>query len=144
MTTAQTAVALAGVLREHHAALVDMLADQAPAAGSRYEQMAPAELRARIGRLVDACTTSIAANDPQPFAAYLRGAAAALLANGYSLDSLITMAMLTEGALSDTVALAFEEAPAAERAEADALVRGLMATASRILETFAGETPPPA
>ncbi len=144
MTTEQTAATLASVLREHHTALVDMLADQAPAAGSRYEELASAEIRGRIGRLIDACTASIAANDPAPFAAYLRGVAAALLADGYSLNSLITMAMLTEGALSDTVALAFEEAPAAERAEADALVRGLMATASRILETFAGETPPPA
>src|SRR4051794_10674929 len=141
MAQEETAQALAAVLREHREQLIEALVEQAPAAGSGYEQATPTELRPRMTVVVDACIGSIAGRNPELLGRFMRAAGEARVAEGYSLEALITLAMFTEGALSDTAEIAFEDEPE-RRKEARSLIRGLIATAERVLDEMAVETEP--
>jgi hypothetical protein len=133
MSQQATAQALAKMLVEHRDAMVDTLIMQAPAAGSEYETATPDELRPRMSMVVDACIGSIAQHNPALLAGFMQAAAESRLREGYSLESLITLAMFTEGALSDTAEIAFENDPA-ERAEARQIIRDLIAAAESVLD----------
>jgi len=133
MSQQATAQALSKVLVEHRDAMVDTLIMQAPAAGSEYETATPDELRPRMSMVVDACIGSIAQQNPALLSGFMRAAAESRLREGYSLESLVTLAMFTEGALSDTAEIAFENDPA-ERAEARQIIRDLIAAAENVLD----------
>jgi len=138
MSQEQTAQALAGVLRDHRAQLIETLVAMAPAAGSIYEQASPEQLQPRMALVVDACINSIAQNQPAILGRFMRAAADARVQEGYSLESLITLAMFTEGALSDTAEIAFESEPE-RRQDARQLIRSLIATAEQVLDSALAE-----
>ena len=141
MAQENTAQVLVQVLREHRAQMINTLVEQAPAAGSGYEHTPPEQLRPRMALVVDACIEAIAQGQPDLLGQFMRKAAEARAHEGYSLDSLITLAMFTEGALSDTVELAFETDPV-RRQEANRLVRSLIAAAETVLDAMASEMEP--
>ena len=58
--------------------------------------------------------------------------------DGYSLESLITLAMFVEGALTDTAELAFE-GDADQKQEARQIIRTLGATAEQVLDPMIAE-----
>jgi hypothetical protein len=140
MSQQETAQALVQVLSEHRDDLITMLVEQAPAAGSGYEQTPPAALRPRMASVVDACIASLARQDPDLLRSFMRTAAEQRIREGYSVDSLITLALFTEGALSDTAEIAFESAPD-RRKEARKLIRALIAAAEEVLDPIAASTP---
>jgi hypothetical protein len=140
MSQQETAQALVQVLREHRADLITMLVEQAPAAGSGYEQAPPDALRPRMASVVDACIASLARQDPALLRSFMRAAAEQRLREGYSVDSLITLALFTEGALTDTAEIAFESAPE-RRKEARKLIRALIAAAEEVLDPISASTP---
>ncbi len=135
MSQKETAHALAQMLRAHRDQLVDALVGQAPAAGSVYAHLGPAALRPRMALVVDACIESIDRREPALLGQFMRLAAEERVREGYSLDSLITLALITEGALSDTAEIAFETEPQ-RREEARTLIRVLIATAERVLDSM--------
>jgi hypothetical protein len=141
MPQEETAHALAVVLHAHREQLIAALVEQAPAAGSGYEQATPAELRPRMAVVVDACIASIEQRNPDLLGRFMHAAAERRVHEGYSLESLITLAMFTEGALSDSAEIAFED-DAERQKEARSLIRALIATAEQVLDEVATETEP--
>ena len=137
MTQQQTADALAAVLLAHRDQLIEMLVDQAPAAGSGYAEAPPEQLRPRMSMVLDACIASIAQAQPGILISFMEMTAERRLREGYTIDSLITLALITEGALTDTAEMAFEDAPE-QRAEAQAQIRTLIAAAEQALAGMAG------
>ncbi|HUS16541.1 MAG TPA: hypothetical protein VM536_16210 [Chloroflexia bacterium] len=137
MSHADTAQALAAVLQDHRTQLIDTLVQQAPAAGSEYAHASQEELWPRMASVVDACIGSIAQQQPDLLGRFMRAAAESRIREGYSLESLITLAMFIEGALSDTAEIAFETQPA-DREAARSLIRSLIATAETVLDEATG------
>ena len=140
MAQQETAQALVQVLREHRDDLITMLVEHAPAAGSGYEQAPLDVLRPRMASVIDACIASLARQDPELLRNFMRAAAEQRLREGYSVDSLITLALFTEGALTDTAEIAFEAAPE-RRKEARKLIRALIAAAEEVLDAIAANAP---
>jgi len=132
MTQQSTAQALAAVLVAHRDQLIDTLVQQAPAAGPEYAQSTPEQLRPRLALVVDACIASIAQDQPTLLAGFMQAAAESRVREGYALDSLIMLAMFTEGALSDTAEIAFEDQPE-QRETARHLIRRLIAAAEGVI-----------
>ena len=135
MTQQSTAQALAAVLVAHRDQLIDTLVQQAPAAGSEYAQSTPEQLHPRLALVVDACIASIAQDQPALLAGFMQAAAESRVREGYELDSLIMLAMFTEGALSDTAEIAFEDQPE-QREEARRLIRRLIAAAEGVIDSM--------
>ncbi len=133
MTEQSTAAALAEVLAVHRDQLIDTLVQQAPAAGSEYEHSTPEQLRPRLAMVVDACIGSIAQDNPAVLAGFMRAAAESRVREGYTLDALIMLAMFTEGALSDTAEISFEDQPE-QREAARRLIRRLIAAAEGVID----------
>src|SRR5689334_1111049 len=75
MSQQETAQALVQVLRDHRDDLITMLVEQAPAAGSGYEQAPLDVLRPRMASVVDACIASLARQDPELLRGFMRAAA---------------------------------------------------------------------
>jgi hypothetical protein len=135
----QTTQALAQVLRDHRAQMIETLVMQAPAAGSGYEDATPEQLQPRMAGVVDACIASIDQGRPELLGQFMKAAAEERVRDGYSLESLITLAMFVEGALTDTAELAFE-GDADQKQEARQIIRTLGATAEQVLDPMIAES----